>query len=1034
MQELKSESTLCHPIELYLRHLATINDVSLTMREVDVLSCLVNGRSTKGIANFLSISPKTVASHIYNASNKFGCDADGMMGLLSKSDQSHLLKEYYQALLTSVFFQESLKEIKKLLTKADDLLECRLIYWEKKPPFLESIRNDLTEAGFTVSFEGRKEFQSFDHLTQEVYRDTVQIYFVPGTFIKQWEVHPTLLKANEISSQKIFFFPMLENFPNLPDAFSQFTCIKPTEWSSYYFSIFNLLKKNLPNVDIASIIQQFEEKTSRSSPSIHPYSTPNYPLENTGANEAAKKVSQNRLSLIPKKLAYALSIILPALGLIVFLAFNRDHLLKGTESYQRHRCDPDSFRPDLEIPSKGTVLNRPHLITMIDEGFQKQAEGIKTIALIGMGGSGKTTLARQYAYLKNPSLVWEVNAEKSASLLNSLLTLSYALCKTDEEKQAITNVTKIDDLTEKIEKFFQLLRRQLKSHPNWILIYDNVENMRDIQEYFPADANGWGMGKVIITTQDNHIQNNGYIKDVVRVAELSAEEQLSLFTKIMNQGEKKSFNLQEPHVIKEFLDKLPSFPLDISTAAYYMKATDTNADQYLHYLGNYNEDFSEIQKNIFSESTGYQKTRYHIITLALEKLVAADKNFGDLLLLISFLDSKNIPRFLLERYKGKLVVDHFVYALKKYSLMSTDDLKDSPVGQSFSMHQSIQEVGRLYLLKKFKIAEDHKVLADITNVLENSVEDSIHKEDYFNAFLLLNHVKAFLNHSSLFNDKIKQSLACQLGGLYLYLGNYGRAQEILEENLDHLNKDPEKNYLQIAKNLIYLGNTFRQLGQFAKSRAVFEQIFDISKKHSLHNHGIIAQASIYLGNIYGKLGNYKKAQYLLEEGINIYNTHLPENYSDIARATTYLGSVYQKLGLLDQAESSLKQALDIYQTKLPQNHAGIGWILTYLGGVYRDLGNLEKAMDTLQKSLMTYRKCLPETHIRISWVSEKLGLVHRDLGNYAESRKFFEIALSNYKQKYGENSMKAGRVLKNIEEIIEIERLEKIGEKDFKYK
>src|SRR5690606_33498721 len=123
----------------------------------------------------------------------------------------------------------------------------------------------------------------------------------------------------------------------------------------------------------------------------------------------------------------------------------------------------------------------------------------------------------------------------------------------------------------------------------------------DIQKYFPVDANGWGEGRVIITAQDNHIQNNGYIKDVVWVGELSDEEKLSLFTKVMNHGDKKGF--QNLHILRGFLEKLPPFPLDVSTAAYYMKATDTNPEQYLHYLANYNEDFSEIQKNIFSEST-----------------------------------------------------------------------------------------------------------------------------------------------------------------------------------------------------------------------------------------------------------------------------------------------------------------------------------------------------------------------------------------------------------------------------------------------
>jgi hypothetical protein len=237
---------------------------------------------------------------------------------------------------------------------------------------------------------------------------------------------------------------------------------------------------------------------------------------------------------------------------------------KTIENYQPYRSDPDPLRTDLEIPSEDALLDRPHLITMIDKGFQRQEQKIKTLALVGTGGSGKTTLARQYARLQNSSVVWEINAETRSFLLNSLLTLSYALCKTNEEKQLLMSMTKIHDFTEKKEKIFQFLKHQLKSYPNWLLIYDNVENMRDIQKYFPVDANGWGEGKVIITTQDNHIQNNGYIKNVIWIGELSDEEKLSLFTKVMNHGDKKDF--QNSRVLRGFLEKLPSFPLDIRSS------------------------------------------------------------------------------------------------------------------------------------------------------------------------------------------------------------------------------------------------------------------------------------------------------------------------------------------------------------------------------------------------------------------------------------------------------------------------------------
>jgi NB-ARC domain len=383
------------------------------------------------------------------------------------------------------------------------------------------------------------------------------MYFIPDAFIRQWETQPIRSKANEVSLRKVFFFPMLENLTTFPDAFSQFTCIKPPEWSSYYSSVFTLLKIFLPNVDMTSIIQQFEEKTSASSPSIHLFSDAKYSLKNTGVKEAVKKVSRTRPLWMPGKLVYVLAAILPVLGLVFFWAYNRDYLPKIIENYQPYRSDPDPLRADLEIPSENAILARPHLITMIDKGFQRQEQKIKTLALIGTGGSGKTTLARQYARLQNSPVVWEINAETKPFLFNSLLTLSYGLCKTDEEKQYLMSVTKIHDFPEKKEKFFRFLKHQLKSNPNWLLIYDNVENMIDIQKYFPVDANGWGEGRVIITTQDNHIQNNGYIKDVVWVGELSDEEKLSLFTKVMNHGDKKGF--QNLHILRGFLENFLLF-------------------------------------------------------------------------------------------------------------------------------------------------------------------------------------------------------------------------------------------------------------------------------------------------------------------------------------------------------------------------------------------------------------------------------------------------------------------------------------------
>ena len=54
------------PQEIYSSSLEEISNVRFSQREIDILACLVHGRTPKKIASLLSIAPKTVASHIRN--------------------------------------------------------------------------------------------------------------------------------------------------------------------------------------------------------------------------------------------------------------------------------------------------------------------------------------------------------------------------------------------------------------------------------------------------------------------------------------------------------------------------------------------------------------------------------------------------------------------------------------------------------------------------------------------------------------------------------------------------------------------------------------------------------------------------------------------------------------------------------------------------------------------------------------------------------------------------------------------------------
>ena len=104
----------------------------------------------------------------------------------------------------------------------------------------------------------------------------------------------------------------------------------------------------------------------------------------------------------------------------------------------------------------------------------------------------------------------------------------------------------------------------------------------------------------------------------------------------------------EQTLIKKCLKSIPFFPLDISTAAYYIKYTGINFEEYIAKLNKPSLEFGKLQENILQEASCYSKTRNKIISFTMEQIISVNKEFKDLVLLIGLLDSQNIPREWLE--------------------------------------------------------------------------------------------------------------------------------------------------------------------------------------------------------------------------------------------------------------------------------------------------------------------------------------------------------------------------------------------------
>jgi tetratricopeptide (TPR) repeat protein/DNA-binding CsgD family transcriptional regulator len=1002
-----------------IKYLISIKDVKFTRREVDIISCLLNGRSTKTIASFLEVTPRTIETHIRNIMLKLACHSpENIIGFVERSDQYSAIKKHYENLLIYDFFKKNLKEIFTLIHPESPV--CYLFYTyvqDDELAIIHQITDHLRFTGFKIISTKISPENIIDDFMQQEFPDIKHVIFILSEdWIECLQTEDNKKNLTHFKMiQKALKIPgfltlilLNDNDEHLPPEFHRINPINFAAREQYYLSFFDLLKRILPDINLDKSIAEFKERYISIHDSTAEREWPD--IKSQGIKiEKTPNISSHFFKGSNWKLITISLLIVIATISVTFWGRKGDN---ERDISKKNEIKPvNSIRSDLVIPSENIRLNRFLLISKLNEKF-KGDKRIQTLVLIGIGGAGKTTLARQYSQQQNANIVWEVNAETQENLKESFEQLGYALCKSEEEKKILRGLQNIKDSTEREEEILFFVKKKLKLHSDWILIFDNVEKFTDIQKYFPHDYNVWGRGKVIITTRNSNLKNSHYISHAIQVGELNSAEKMQLFSKIMNNSTTTSFTSLQQKQAQKFLNSIPSFPLDISVAAYYLKATNISYEKYLKNLNEYNKEFSNIHENILREENKNAKTRHSIIVLSLKNILEVQKEFIDLLLLISLIDSQNIPRFLLDSYKNSTKVDNFIYHLKKYSLITNESAPHSI--PTFSIHRSTQAISLSYLTKTMSLEKNDQYLKKLVKFLEHYIADVIDKEDFSSMKILANHCEAFLNHTHLLTDTIKGSIGSALGCIYYYLSYNTKAKYILEESLTNLNKNYGENYNRIARTLMYLGNVYRALGDCQKAKDLLEQSLTIYNKHP-KNHMGTAKSLGYLGIVYRGLGNYTKAKDLLEQSLGIYIKY-SENHIGHAWILAHLGNTYMILGDYKEAKNLLEQSLKIYKN-YSENYVGVSWVLGYLGNVYREIGDYEKAKKILEQSLIICRKHFPENHVYVASSLAYLGRIYGEMGDYTKAKNLLKKSLATYEDNYGKDHIETIRVLESLGQV-----------------
>ena len=958
-----------------LQQINQINDVIFTPREIDVIACIINVRGVKKIADILGISHRTVEGYIKTILRKISSNSqEGIKDFVEKSSQLVLIKQHYIDLLINKLF---LSQIAKVALKLKNKnISCIVNHAAKEK--LEYIISCLKLANINITEKSSKILSN----------DSNQKIIAVLT-----EKHLLKLKQQEKVNNIIFICFDKRLNDDFLQKFSHIKIIDCSQNDQIYSAIFKIIELLAPNIDLNDSISSFNKQKNN---------VINLKIDLT------TRSSNVDLEIKEKKVTRKTIMITTLISIVIIGV-----ILSITVLIYKNYYSPINISINFLLPNKKILLEREVITDQLDKIFTKPNE-INIAVLVGVGGSGKTTIARNYANKQKSSIIWEINTETKKSLSLSFESLAYALCNNNADKQELRNILDIKEFANKDRQLLLFSQKQLKLLSKWFIIYDNVESFKDIFEYFPYNVEGWGNGRVIITTRDATIKNSNYIDspNVIVVDEISEKEKLELFKNIIGDSSPQLVRNQE--AVEQFLENIPSFPLDVSIAAHYLRDTGMEYDQYLEEIKVPKKEFTELQTLILQDVNQYTKTRYNLVSLTLKNMIKSNPEFYDLALLIALLDSQDIPEELLVLYKNQYITTNFLRNLKKNSLITNvqyrnNDKKDIDNLTSFSIHRSTQINILADIIESLSAKQKQELLSTILTNVQSYILRQIDLENSSGLKNFIRHCEVLSSKHDLLGREDLISINNVLGIIYYYLGNDKQAKNILEENLSSDKEDQET-----ALILTHLGAIYRKIGQdyqmainsLKKAIAIYDKISPDSVREGL--------ALTHLGNTYRTLGDFQNAIEALQKSVNIYHKQ-SGYYAGEARALGYLGVAYREQGDLTKAKDLLEQAINLYnKEKYPKYSSVYAGTLAHLAITYRMMEKYGKAKNILEESVKIYKQIRPENHPDIGRNVLNLGIIYGEIKENIKAKELLEKSLNDYENNYGKSHIETGKVLNHL--------------------
>ncbi|KAJ5683654.1 hypothetical protein N7462_006819 [Penicillium macrosclerotiorum] len=656
--------------------------------------------------------------------------------------------------------------------------------------------------------------------------------------------------------------------------------------------------------------------------------------------------------------------------------------------------------------------------TLLHQIREKNSVPGSRIALVGLGGVGKSQLAIEYSYQirsESPTTwVFWIHASNQARLEQSF--------------RDIANQVKISGRREPKANIFELVENWLRDEKKgkWVCVLDNADDyeflclpqtvanpahaieptyvpVKPLLEYIPRGRNG----SVIITSRSREVVLKMVKEnDLIEVTPMEPCEALELFHKRLGRP-------KESEESRRLVEELEFIPLAIIQAASYIRA---RAPRYS--VSQYLQDFQssdrgatkllEREANCLDRDSEAKNSILVTWQISFNYLRCKKTSAADLLSLMCFFDRQEIPENLLqvdpkatyttasnlyeessdgestESEQGPDFEDDII-TLRNFSFISP-----SETGTFFTMHRLVQLTTRAWL-------KSHRHInlwrERFISILYQEFPTGQY-ENWGKCGWLFPHVRSAVCEQPKSERSLLQWAALLYRGAWYALesGSMVDARNMASKSRKQRVKLLGWEHEEAIESTAMLAEVYSLDGAWDEAEQLQIPVMETRTTKLGVDHPSTLTSMANLASTYRNQGRWEEAEQLEVQVIETRKTKLGVAHPSTLTSMANLASTFWNQGRWDKAEQLEVQVMETSKTKLGVDHPFTLTSMANLASTYRNQGRWEEAEQLEVQVIETSKTKLGVDHPDTLTSIANLASTYRNQGRWEEAEQLFVIA------------------------------------------